>query len=153
MANDPTGTPFEEKGPTTGLSPHLMVQGGKAAVDFYKNAFDAVEVFRGEAEDGQRLMHAHLRINNASVMLHDWFPEYFGGAPAPPIGGVTLHLQVDDADAWFARAVAAGAKITHPIADQFWGDRYGVVEDPFGHTWSIGSKLPPDRMSAKPPHA
>lgn len=141
MSNDQSGTPFEEKGPTNGLSPHLMVHGAKAAVDFYKQAFGAVEIFRNEAEDGQRLMHAHLRINNASLMLHDWFEEYSGGAPAPPIGGVVLHLQVHDADAWYERAVAAGAKIKHPIADQFWGDRYGVVEDPFGHTWSIGCPL------------
>lgn len=141
MTNDQAGTPFDDKGPTSGLSPHLMVHGAKAAVDFYQRAFGATEIYRGEAEDGLRLVHAHLRINGASLMLHDWFEEYSGGTPAPPIGGVTLHLQVNDADAWFERAVAAGAKIKFPMADQFWGDRYGVVEDPFGHSWSIGSAI------------
>ncbi len=141
MSNDDSGTPFEEKGPTSGLSPHLMVHGAKAAVDFYQRAFGAVAIHSSVAEDGERLMHAHLRVNGASLMLHDWFAEYAGGQPAPPIGGVTLHLQVNDADAWFARALAAGAKEKFAMADQFWGDRYGVVEDPFGHRWSIGSKL------------
>lgn len=141
MSDESSGTPFEPKGPTGGLTPHITVHGGKAAVDFYQRAFGAVEIYRGEAEDGERLMHAHLRINNASLMLHDWFEEYSGGAPAPPIGGVVLHLQVDDADAWFARAVSAGAVVKFPLADQFWGDRYGMVQDPFGHSWSIAMPI------------
>lgn len=141
MADDPIGTAYDAKGPLGGLTPHIMVQNGSAAVDFYRRAFAADEIFRSLAEDGKRLMHAHLRINGGSLMLHDWFEEYSGGAPAPPIGGVTLHLQVDDADAWFARALAAGAIVKFPLADQFWGDRYGVVEDPFGHSWSIATPI------------
>ena len=92
------------------------------------------------AEDGKRLMHAHLRINGGSIMMHDDFPEYTGGPMGAP-SGVTIHLEVDDADRWFERAVAAGATVTMPLADQFWGDRYGVVKDPFGHSWSIGSPI------------
>lgn len=133
--------PADELGPTTGLTPHLNVEGATAAIDFYTRAFGAVEISRVPAEDGQRLMHAHLRINGGSLMLHDHFPEYFDGAPAPTPAGVTLHLQVEDADAAFQRAVAAGASVGMPLADQFWGDRYGQVVDPFGHTWAIGAPI------------
>ena len=130
-----------QMGPAAGVTPHLSVVGAKAAVEFYTRAFGAEEIFRDEAEDGQRLMHAHLRINGGSVMLADWFPEYAGGAPFTPPSGVTMHLQVDDADAWFKRAVDAGATVRFPLEDQFWGDRYGQVTDPFGHTWSIGAPI------------
>jgi PhnB protein len=74
-------------------------------------------------------------------MLSDDFPEYRGGQPAPAPASVTLHLQVDDADRWWNRAVEAGAAVTMPIADQFWGDRYGHLKDPFGHSWSIGAPI------------
>ncbi len=131
------------QGPATGLTPHLQIGDSRAAeaIDFYVAAFGATEMVRQVAEDGVRLMHAHLHVNGASLMLHDEFPEYVseaeadGGSPR----GVTLHLQVDDADAWFARAVAAGATVSMPLADMFWGDRYGQVKDPFGHKWSIAS--------------
>ena len=83
---------------------------------------------------------AHLIVNGASLMMHDDFPEYTGGAMPPP-SGVTLHLQVDDTDAWYDRAVAAGAAPHMPPADMFWGDRYAQVTDPFGHTWSIGTPV------------
>ena len=133
------------QGPTTGLTPHLQIGDARAseAIAFYTAAFGAVEQRRMVADDGKRLMHAHLIINDASLMLHDEFPEYVDPAEADggPPRGITLHLQVDDADAWFARAVAAGARVTMPLADQFWGDRYAQVADPFGHHWSIGAPL------------
>ena len=131
-----------EQGPTSGLTPHLTIRDGRAAeaIDFYARAFGATEQTRIPADDGKRLMHAHLIVNGASLMLNDDFPEYRGGPTAAP-SAVTLHLQVDDADRWFERAVGAGATVSMPIGDQFWGDRYGQVTDPFGHSWSIGAPL------------
>lgn len=134
MAND--------QGPVTGLTPHIAIADKRAAeaIDFYVRAFGAEEKIRMPADDGERLMHAHLVINGGSLMMHDDFPEYTGKPMAAP-AGVTLHLQVDDADKWFDRAVAAGATPTMPLADMFWGDRYGQVTDPFGHVWSIAHSL------------
>ena len=130
-----------EQGPSGGVTPHLTIGaeggGAAAAIDFYRAAFGAEELDRRLADDGRRLIHAHLRVNGASLMLNDAFPEY-GHSGAPP-AGFTLHLQVDDADAWFARATAAGAEVTMPLALQFWGDRYGQLRDPFGVSWSIGA--------------
>ncbi len=141
-----------EQGPTAGLTPHLTIsQGGTAseAIAFYTSAFGATEQARMAAEDGTRLMHAHLTINGGSLMLNDDFPEYraehTGIAEGPP-AGVTLHLQVDNADAWFERAVTAGASITMPLADMFWGDRYGQVADPFGYRWAIGCPIAGDEQ-------
>ena len=125
-----------EMGPGAGLTPYLTVRGGAAAqaIEFYKHGLGAQERFRQPADDGKRLLHCHLMINGASVMLSD---DFGPGGPAP--AGVTLHLQVDDADAWWNRAMAAGrCEITLPLADQFWGDRYGHFKDPYGHRWSIG---------------
>jgi PhnB protein len=131
--------------PTSGLTPHIQIGDNRAAeaIDFYKKAFGATEVRRQPADDGIRLIHAHLHINGASLMLHDEFPEYVGPADVDAAGGsgLTLHLQVDDADAWFGRAVAAGAEAAMPPEDMFWGDRYGQVKDPFGYRWSIGHSL------------
>lgn len=134
-----------DQGPTTGLTPHLSIPDGRAvdAIAFYVRAFGATEMLRMPAEDGKRLMHAHVRVNGASLMLADQFPEYCGGVSGPA-AGVTLHLQVEDADRWYDRAVAAGATATMPLDDMFWGDRYGQVQDPFGHTWSIGAPLKED---------
>ena len=128
-----------EQGPTGGLTPHLAIADKRAseAIDFYTRAFGANEQMRIPADDGVRLMHAHLLVNGASLMLHDEFPEYVDNESRPP-DGVTLHLQVDDADAWFDRAVAAGASVVMPLDNMFWGDRYGQIKDPFGHAWSIG---------------
>jgi len=136
-----------QQGPTNGLTPHLAIRDGRAAeaIDFYKAAFGAEEQMRMPADDGERLMHAHLMINGASLMLADDFPEYSGREAASP-EGVTLHLQVADADAAWNRAIESGATVKMELADQFWGDRYGQLQDPFGHRWSIGAPLsaPPD---------
>jgi len=136
-----------DQGPTHGLTPHLQIGDGRAAeaIDFYVAAFGASERHRAPADDGRRLMNVHLHVNGASLMLHDEFPEYVDPVEADVAGGsgLTLHLQVDDADAWFDRAVAAGARAAMPLQDMFWGDRYGQVVDPFGYRWSIGQALPP----------
>ena len=131
----------ENQGPTNGVTPHLTIpsRGGQAALEFYARAFGAEVLDQKLAEDGERLLHAHLKINGASVMLADEFPEWTGEADITP-KGVTLHLQVDDPDEWWNRALVAGAIPVMPLADQFWGDRYGQVRDPFGHTWSIGGR-------------
>jgi len=133
-----------QQGPTTGVTPHLTIpsRGGQAALEFYARAFGAEVLDQKLAEDGERLIHAHLKINGASVMLHDEFPEY-GHEPEVVPRGVTLHLQVDDADEWWTRALLNAAIPVLPIADQFWGDRYGQLRDPFGHSWSIGSPIKP----------
>lgn len=131
-----------DQGSANGVTPHLTIGGRRAteAVRFYRQAFGAEEAMPPHmADDGERIMHAHLRVNGGSVMLNDEFPEYGPGGAAGTPDGVTLHLQVDDADRWFARAIEAGAEVTMPLADQFWGDRYGQVRDPFGHRWSIGA--------------
>jgi PhnB protein len=129
-------------GPTSGVTPYLTIKDGaaSAAVAFYVRAFGATEVFRHPADDGKRLLHAHLLINGASVMLSDDFPEYRDGLPAGDPSGVTLHLQVADADVVWNQALAAGAVEVLALADQFWGDRYGKIRDPFGHGWSIASR-------------
>lgn len=131
-----------DQGPTTGLTPHLTIpsRGGEAALEFYGRAFGATVLRKQYAEDGERLMHAHLIINGSSLMLHDEFPEYGHGSDIIPVG-MTLHLQVDDADAWWDTALSAGAVPILPLEDQFWGDRYGQLKDPFGHSWSIGAPI------------
>ena len=125
--------------PEGGLTPHLTISGGRAAraIDFYTKAFGAEELMRHPSDDG-RLMHVHLKVNGSSLMMHDDYPEH-GHAPAGQPACVMLHLQVNDADAWWNRAVGAGASVIMELADQFWGDRYGQIEDPFGHRWSIGA--------------
>jgi PhnB protein len=130
----------ENKGPASGITAHLTIGGGRGAeaIEFYKRAFGAKEEMRSLADDGKRLMHAYLTINGGSLMLNDDFPEYRGVSESPAPAGTTLHLQVPDADAAWDKAVAAGAAVTFPIENQFWGDRYGQIEDPFGFTWSIG---------------
>ncbi|MDK2760425.1 MAG: VOC family protein [Sphingopyxis sp.] len=129
-------------GPTTGLTPRIAIADRRAreAIDFYVEAFGAAEDMRMYTEDGSRLMHAHLTVNGAPLMMHDEFPEYVGESSSKP-NGVTLHLHVDDADAWVDRAVAAGARVVMPVADMFWGERYGQIKDPFGHQWSIGGPM------------
>ena len=130
----------DKQGPSGGVAPHLTIpsRGAMAAVEFYQRAFGAEVLDLKPAEDGERLMHAHLRINGGSVMLNDEFPEHGGETDTKP-KGVVLHLQVDDADEWWNRAILAGGVPVYPLADQFWGDRYGQLKDPFGHSWSIGA--------------
>jgi PhnB protein len=132
----------EQQGPPGGVTPHLMIADRRAveAIEFYTRAFGARELHRVPSDDG-RIMHCHLTINGGSLMLNDDFPEYRGGNEVQPPQGVTLHLQVEDADALWTQAVAAGATVTMPLEDQFWGDRYGQVQDPFGHRWSIGAPV------------
>jgi PhnB protein len=126
------------------LSPHLVVDDAAAAIDFYVKAFGAEELGRVPGPDG-RLVHAALRINGFTVMLNDDFPEMCGGKSMTPtsLGGtpVTIHLTVTDVDSKFQRAVDAGATVVGPLEDQLWGDRYGVVADPFGHHWSLGQPM------------
>jgi len=125
--------------------PHLCVNDGPAAMEFYKKAFGATEVARMPAEDGKRLMHAQLALFDGMLYLHDDFPEYHGGKSETPkaLGAtpVTLHLTVPDCDAAIAKAAAAGAAVTMPAQDMFWGDRYGQVVDPFGHRWSFATPI------------
>ena len=127
------------------LTPHLVVDDGEAAIAFYEKAFGAKLEAKHPAEDGKRLMHAHLTLGAGALFLHDDFPE-FGehGAKAPArLGGTscTFHLDVPDADAAWERAVGAGAAVLMPLDNQFWGMRYGQVKDPFGHVWSIGGPV------------
>ena len=121
-----------------GLTPYLTIRGGRGqeALAFYAKAFGGREVFRNLADDGQRLLHARVEINGAMVFLSD---DFRGGPETPAPAGVGLHLQVDDADAWAKRAANAGAEIVMPVTDMFWGDRYGQLRDPFGHSWTVGS--------------
>jgi PhnB protein len=126
------------------LTPYLTVSNAAAAIDFYKKAFGAEEVARHQAPDGKRLMHASLKVLGMDLMLSDDFPEHMGRSRTPEAFGgspVTLHLQTDDVNSLWEKAVAAGAKVTMPLADQFWGDRYGQFTDPFGHSWSAGQTI------------
>lgn len=129
---------------------HLVCERGAEAIDFYKKAFGAVEVIRLTAPDGKRIMHSELRFGTGLVFLADDFPEYCGGHASSPkaLKGtpVTLHQYVEDCDAAIKRAADAGATVVMPPADMFWGDRYGVVSDPFGHKWSFGTQV--KKMSA-----
>jgi len=121
--------------------PHLVCAGAADAIEFYKKAFGAVEMMRMPGEDG-KLVHAGIRIGEASIMLVDEMPAWGALSPKSLNGTpVTSHLYVDDVDAFVERAVKAGATITMPVADMFWGDRYGVIQDPFGHKWSIATHL------------
>jgi PhnB protein len=124
-----------------GLTPYLTIRGGRGreAIAFYETAFGAKEVFRNMADDGQRLLHARLEVAGAILMFSDDFADMRGGAETPAPAAFMLHLQVDDADAWAARAVGAGAEMVMPIQDMFWGERYGHLRDPFGFTWSVGN--------------
>jgi len=123
------------------VTPHLVCAGAADAIEFYKKAFGAVEVTRLPGPQG-KLMHAMIRIGDSAVMLVDENPEWGMLGPKSLKGSpVTIHLYVEDADAFAARAVKAGARITMPIEDAFWGDRYGKLVDPFGHHWSVGTHL------------
>ncbi len=120
-------------------TPHLVVSDAAAAIEFYQKAFGAEEVSRMPGPEG-KIMHAAIRIGDSPVMLNDEFPD-MGTVGPKAIGGtaVTIHLYVKEADAMWDSATKAGAKVVVPIDDMFWGDRYGVIEDPFGHRWSIAT--------------
>jgi len=136
-----------------GFSPHLVVAGGTKALEFYTRALGAEEVCRMPAPDG-RLMHAEMRVGKRLFYLADDFPEFCGGKARSPLalGGspVNIHVYVEDCDAAVNRAVKAGAAVTMPPSDMFWGDRYGVVTDPFGHVWSFAThkkNMTPEEMA------
>jgi PhnB protein len=124
------------------LTPSLTVRDAARAIEFYKQAFGA-EVRGGVAKgpDG-KVMHAELQIGDSVIMLTDEFPEFGSLSPQSSGGaGMSLHIYVDGVDAAFDRAVKAGAQVEMPVSDQFWGDRYGKLKDPFGHKWSIATHI------------
>ena len=121
------------------VTPHLIVENASAALEFYAKAFGAVELSRLPGPEG-KLMHASFRIGNSVLFMADAFPQWGSFGPAALKGtSVTIHLYVEDSDAVFAQAVAAGCTVKMPITDMFWGDRYGLVIDPFGHAWSVAT--------------
>lgn len=137
-----------------GLIPHLVCDPCADAIEFYKKAFGAEEVCRMPAPGGDKLMHAQVKINGRHVFLCDDFPEYCGGQSRSPksLGAspVTIHQYVKDCDAAIKRAADAGATVVMPATDMFWGDRYGVITDPFGHSWSLATHikdLTPEEMA------
>lgn len=122
------------------ITPHLVCVGADKAIDFYANAFGMKEIMRLPGPDG-RLMHASMSFGDSMIMLAEAFPEYGSVGPQPGTPSpVSIHLNVPNVDEVFAQAVAAGAKVVMPVDDMFWGDRYGIVEDPFGHRWSIATR-------------
>ena len=123
------------------VTPFLVCAGAAEAIEFYKKAFGAVEVSRLPGPDG-KLMHAMIRVEGSAIMLNDENAQWGSLGPKALKGTpVSIHLYVADADAFTAKAVAAGAKVTMPVADMFWGDRYGQIEDPFGHKWSVATHV------------
>ena len=138
--------------PAPGVSAHLTIDGCAAAIDFYKKAFGAEEMFRMPGPDGKSVMHAELKIGTSVLMLGSENPQWGSRSPNT-LGGtpVSLMLYVADCDKSFQRAVGAGAKATIPPADMFWGDRYSMVTDPEGHSWSIATHVKdvtPEEMAA-----
>lgn len=121
------------------LTTHLTVNGAAAYIDFLTQAFDAVELTRSPSPDG-RLLNASVRLGDSVMMLNDIFPE-FGGEAYRSGKALRLTLYLPDADAAWARALAAGCKIAMPLREQFWGDRYGELEDPFGFVWAVATHL------------
>jgi PhnB protein len=123
------------------VTPHLVCSGAAKAIEFYKKAFNAIELARVPGKEN-KLLHGCIRIGNSKVMLVDEFPEMTSSSPKSLKGTpVTIHLQVENADAVFDQAVKTGAMIKMPMKDMFWGDRYGLLEDPFGHRWSIATHI------------
>ena len=138
MSTEPGSRPYPP------LTPYLTVRDAAAAIAFYVEAFGAEEIERALTPDGQKIMHAEVAVNGGLIMLSDDFvespqqgstPEALGGSP------VTIHLSVENAEALWERAVAAGAEVTMPLERQFWGALYGRLRDPFGHEWSLISEM------------
>jgi PhnB protein len=123
------------------LTPFLTVRNAERAIEFYKQAFGAQERGVAKGPDG-KVMHAEVKIGDSVIMLSDEYPE-FGSLSPQSIGGspMGLHIYIENVDAAFDRAVKAGAQVEMPVADQFWGDRYGKLKDPFGHKWSIATHV------------
>jgi len=121
------------------LTPHIVVQDAGKAIEFYKKAFGAEDKGRHMAPDGKAVMHAQMKIGNSMLMIGNEFPPMCLSPKSRGGTSTTLHIYVENADAAFERAVKAGCAVKMPISDQFWGDRYGAVEDPFGHQWSIAT--------------
>ena len=133
------------------LTPHIVVSDGAAAMEFYKKAFGAQEMSRLLTPDGKQVMHAQLKIGASMLMLGSDMPPNYLSPKSRGGTSVLLHLYLTDADTAFDRAVQAGCSIRMPMSDTFWGDRYGVVEDPFGHQWSIATHvkdLTPEQIAA-----
>ena len=118
-----------------GVTPYLQVDGAMKAADFYQRAFGAELAAAHPVDDQGRTMHVHLYVNGSSVMLGDAYPEHGYGLEKP--AAFNLTLQVDDIDAWWKRAVDAGAEVRVPVAEMFWGDRWGQLSDPFGVVWAM----------------
>ena len=123
------------------LTPHLVVRNAPEALEFYKKALGAEVLNVAKTPDG-KVMHAALRIGDSMLMLNDEMPEFGALSPLANGGaGVTIHIYTEDADSAYNRAVSAGAQVKMPLMDQFWGDRYGIVTDPYGHSWSIATHV------------
>ncbi len=135
------------------ITPHLIVKGAAEAMEFYKKAFGATEVCRMPGPDGKSVMHGEMKIGDSLFFLNDEFPDYGALSPATLGGsGVTIHLYVPDADATVAQATKAGATVTMPLMDMFWGDRYGKLKDPYGHNWAVATHkedLTPEEMGRR----
>jgi uncharacterized glyoxalase superfamily protein PhnB len=131
------------------LTPHLVVRNADQAIEFYKKAFGAEVIGDVARMPNGKIMHALLRIGDSNLMLNDEMPEMGALAPVSGSSSVTIHIYTPDVDAAFNRATSAGAQVRMPLADQFWGDRYGVVTDPSGHSWSLAAHvkdLSPEEM-------
>lgn len=139
------------------VTPYLVVKGAAKAIEFYKKAFGAEELSRSCAQGTDQVMNAQLRIGDSMIMLNDEFPDFGNLGPSEERpSSVTIHLYVEDVDVVFERAVKAGAEVTMPVSDVFWGDRYGSLKDPFGHKWSIGTRienLSPAEIAERAKHA
>jgi len=135
-----TKIPFQAPGYHT-ITPALAIKGAAAAIDFYKRAFNAAELHRMASPDGT-VMHAEIKIGDSNIMLSDEFPDW-GVLSPKTVGGspTTLYIYVEDVDATTRQALAAGAKELQPVSDQFWGDRSGKIEDPFGYRWGLATHI------------
>lgn len=133
-------------------TPYLLVRGGAEALDYYRRAFGAVELFRMAGPDG-RLGHAEFRVGDSPIMVADEHPEHgFVGPQTLGGSGVSLLLYVDDVDSAFTRALEAGGELLRPVKDQFYGDRSGTLRDPFGHVWTLATRIedvPPEELEAR----